>query len=334
VLRFLYFINIIFAGALLLSYLSPFINPTSTGFFAIFGLGYPFLLISNVLMCLFWVVFKPKYALLSAAAVLIGFSPLRRTIGMSKSNPSKDGFSVMTYNIGKTRIDFHHKFKTKDQKVERFRQFITKSSPDIICLQERWPSHLKYYNKIFKGYKLYSRSDTGTGIYSKFPILNGGNLSFDTKSHNATWADIQIGKDTCRIYSLHLSSNRVPNLTDNVKEIWDESKYILHKYNHHAKLRVNQLDRVLSHAEASPHPVVINGDFNDVPSSYLYKMISDRYNDAFIEAGSGFAQTYRSRFIGLRIDYTFANPKIKILSHDILNSSISDHLPVVTRMTL
>jgi len=333
VLRFLFFINIIFAGALLLSYVSPYVDPTVTGFFAFFGLGYPFLLIINVLMFLFWIVFKPKYAILSVASILIGFSPLKRTFGMTKSTNSSEGFSVMTYNIGKANYDLH-KTKGRQEKIDRFNHFVSKSAPNIICLQERRAIYAEHYTKIFDNYNLVSSSKTGTAIYTQFPVVDSGMLAFDTKFHNGTWADLKIGKDTCRIYSLHLSSNKVPNLTDNVKEIWDESKYILDKYNHHAKLRIKQLDQVLAHAEDSPHPVVINGDFNDVPHSYLYRKISDSYQDAFLEAGSGLAQTYRSRFIGLRIDYTFTNPHIKILNHEILDSPISDHLPVVTRMTL
>ena len=332
-LRILLFINIILAGALLLSYLSPFVDPSATGFFAFFGLGYPFLLIINVLICLFWIVFKPKYAILSVVAIILGFSPLKRTFGMAKSSPSTKGFTVMTYNIGKANYDLHRK-KGRQEKIDRFSRFVSTSAPNIICLQERRAIYADHYKQIFANYNLVSSSKTGTAIYTQFPVVNSGMLAFDTKFHNGTWADLKIGKDTCRIYSLHLSSNKVPNLTDNVKEIWDESKYILDKYNHHAKLRVKQLDRVLAHAEDSPYPVVINGDFNDVPLSYLYQKISDSYQDAFLEAGSGLAQTYRSRFIGLRIDYTFTNPHIKILNHEILDSPISDHLPVVTTMTL
>ena len=314
--------------ALLFAYLSPFISPSSSWFFSFFGLGYPFLFLINALFFFFWLVFKPKYAVLSGLFLLLGIGPINKMIGFAGDKPKKKGLEIMTYNIGKTRIDFH--YNNRQKKIDRFKKFIAQEKPDIICIQERLPRHLEYYEEIFAGYHLHPDSDIGTAIYSKHPIVQAGNIAFNTKSHNATWADIKIKNHTFRIYSVHLSSNRVPNLTDNVNEIWDESKYIINKYNEHAILRMEQLEEVLAHAETSPHPVIINGDFNDVPQSYVYRMIGQKYQDAFVEKGNGIGQTFHSRFIGLRIDYTFASEAVEILDHEILKSKISDHFPVVT----
>ena len=315
------------AAGLIFAYISPFVKPSTTWFFSFFGLGYPFLLVINILFVFIWLALEPKYALTSIIILALGFTSLQKAIGFNKKN-KEDGLTIMTYNIGKTRVDFH--YKNRDKKIEKFRKFIKNTSPDIICLQERLPRHLKYYDKIFADYKLYPDSDIGTAIYSKYPIIKGGNLPFNTKSHNATWVDVKIDKQTFRVYSIHLSSNRVTNLTDNYKEIIDESKYILNKYNEHAVIRAEQLKRVLMHAAKSPHPVLINGDFNDVPQSYIYSLIDEDYNDAFTEAGRGLMQTFISRFIGLRIDFTFASPAIEIYDHDVIKTNLSDHYPVVT----
>jgi len=326
--KLLYAINTVTVLALLFAYLSPYVSPSTTWFFSFFGLGYPFLLIVNAIFFFFWLAFKPKYAILPGLFLLIGLGSIQRIIGFDSSESTPEGIDIMTYNIGKTRIDFH--YKDRQKKIDRFKKFIAQEKPDVVCVQERLPRHLKYYEEIFVGYHLHPDSDIGTAIYSKFPIVNAGNIAFNTKSHNATWADISIADEIFRIYSLHLSSNRVPNLTDNVKEIWDESKYILDKYNEHAILRVQQLDEVLAHAKKSPYPVIISGDFNDVPQSYIYRMIASEYTDAFIERGSGIGQTFRSRFFGLRIDYSFTSESVNILDHRIIKSPISDHFPVVT----
>jgi len=269
---------------------------------------------------------------MSALFLALGFGAMQKTVGFNNTVADQAGFNVMTYNIGKTRVDFH--YKNRQEKIDRFKNFINKEQPDIICLQERLPRHLKYYEQIFGGYHLHPDSDIGTAIYSKFPVLDAGNIAFNTKSHNATWADLDIKGKVFRIYSLHLSSNRVPNLTDNYEEIWEESKYILDKYNEHAIKRVEQLKEVLAHAKLSPHPVIINGDFNDVPLSYVYKMIDADYQDAFTECGQGLGQTFNSKFIGLRIDFSFASEQVQILKHEILDSPISDHYPVVTTIAL
>ena len=87
---------------------------------------------------------------------------------------------------------------------------------------------------------------------------------------------------------------------------------------------------MVAHAKSSPYPVIISGDFNDVPQSYVYRMIDKEYKDAFTEGGTGLMQTFISRFIGLRIDFTFTSESVKVLEHKILKTAISDHYPVVT----
>jgi len=330
--RLLFGINSLSVVALIFAYVSPYIPPATTWFFSIFGLGYPFILILNICFFFFWLAFRPKYAMLPALAIMLGFTPLQKAIGFNKSNDDSEAIRIMTYNIGKTRVDFHK--KGKEKKIELFRKFIQKEQPDIICIQERLPRHLNIYKKIFTGYALHPDSDIGTAIYSKYPIIRSGNIPFNTKSHNATWADVKIKDQVLRIYSLHLSSNRVTNLTDDIKQIFDESKYILSKYNEHAIVRKKQLDKVLAHAEKSPHPVVINGDFNDVPQSYIYNMVANRYKDAFRTGGRGLMQTYIGRFLGLRIDFTFVDKKIDVRSHGIIKTQLSDHYPVVTALDL
>ncbi len=279
-----------------------------------------------------WLAIKPKNALLSGLILLLGFNALQKAIGFNPANNADADLSIMTYNIGKTRIDFH--YKGREKKIKKFKNFIQKEQPEVICIQERLPKHLDYYKQIFTGYNLHPDSDIGTAIYSKHPIINGGNIPFNTKSHNATWADIEVDKKKIRIYSIHLSSNRVTNLTDDIKEIFDESKYILSKYNEHAKVRATQLKQVLDHAAQSPYPVIINGDFNDVPQSYIYKMIDEDYKDAFREGGRGLMQTYIGRFIGLRIDFSFVSEDLKVLNHDIIKTNLSDHYPLVTTLDL
>ena len=150
--------------SLLLAYASPLVAPTKTWFFSIFGLGYPFILILNILFFLMWLAVKPRYALLSGLVLLLGFNALQKAIGFNPEDTAKGDLSIMTYNIGKTRIDFHH--KGKEEKIKKFKTFIQKQQPEIICIQERLPRHLKFYKDIFTGYNLHPKSDIGTAIYS------------------------------------------------------------------------------------------------------------------------------------------------------------------------
>lgn len=320
------------AAALVLSYLSPFVNPKITSVFSFFGLGYPFILLGNILFFFIWLSVKPKYAIMSGLMIAIGFGPLTKTIGFNKPIQTTEGLKIMSYNIGNSRFKL---FKDKNETaIKEFRKLILSQKADIICVQERHPKLLDAYKKIFKGYRLYPQSDLGTAIYSKYPIIDSGNIPYHTNFHNSTWADVKLKNQVVRIYCTHLSSNHVPSLKYDVKEIWDQSKLILTKYHQHAQKRVGQLNKLLDHAEQSPHPIIISGDFNDMPQSYVYRMISKKYNDAFCSVGSGLTKTLKTRFIGLRIDYTFTSKEFKILNQQVIESDISDHFPIVTTLDL
>lgn len=323
-----YGINIIAVICLIFAYLSPYINPAKTWFFSFFGLGYPLLIITNVCFVIFWIFTKPKYALLSVLAIAIGYIPLQRAVGFNKKKNVEEGFSVMSYNIGET--SHHFSAKNKKKKIQEFKEFIREVSPDIVCLQERQEWLIPILDEIFIGYNTHLDREMKTCIYSKLDIKDHGKIQFDTKYHSATWVDATYDSKTYRIYGVHLSSNKVPNMTDNINEILDESVYVLDEYSVHAVKRVDQIKEIMKHAEQSPYPVMITGDFNDMPQSYLYRIVSQKYCDAFLEHGTGLGKTQKTNLPGLRIDYGFADKNIEILNHRILKRQLSDHSPIVT----
>ncbi|NNE26549.1 MAG: hypothetical protein HKN09_06880, partial [Saprospiraceae bacterium] len=302
----LFSLNSLAAVLLIFAYISPYVDPSITGFFSIFGLFYPIILFVNILFIFLWLIIKAEKALLSFLLIAIGYAPLIKYFGFNSETENCSGISVISYNIGKTRIDFSR--KDADKYIEQFRKFLKTENPDIICLQEKTKWHLDIYNDLFSEYNVYPNNELGTSICSKYPIVNGGNIPFESIAHNASWADVNIGSDTMRFYSIHLSSNRITRTTEKMLDnpdlsntaIWGDLKFIFSRYNKHAQLRSLQLDTLLMHASKSPHPVVISGDFNDVPQSYIYNQICARYNDAFTERGFELAKTFISVVPGLR----------------------------------
>jgi len=326
--KFLYALNVLAVVALLFAYISPYVNPADTRLFGVFGLGYSFILILNALFVIYWLIAKPKVALMSLMFIIFGFSSITNSIGFHKEKEIEGGLKVMSYNVGGTHLKFSN--KNKKENIKAFKDFILLEQPDIICMQERTNWQVDIYKDIFPNFENYPDKGVGTCIYSRHPIKEKGVIANDTPFNNARWVDIEVNGKLLRIYSLHLSSNKVTNLTDNVKEIWDESIYILNKYNLHSIRRVKQMEQILAHAKKCKHPVLITGDFNDVSQSYIYKMIAKEYKDTFKEHGHGFAKTFHTRFPGLRIDFAFADKRIPVLDFDIVDTDLSDHYPIVT----
>ncbi|MEM8906288.1 MAG: endonuclease/exonuclease/phosphatase family protein, partial [Bacteroidota bacterium] len=92
--------------------------------------------------------------------------------------------------------------------------------------------------------------------------------------------------------------------------------------------RAQQAHLVAEHVRNSPYPVMICGDFNETPLSYVYRILSAPLQDAFKQKGSGLGTTYAGKIPALRIDYILADRRLKILDHQILYKSYSDHYPV------
>ena len=80
-------------------------------------------------------------------------------------------------------------------------------------------------------------------------------------------------------------------------------------------------------------PIIVCGDFNDVPYSYVYNtMLGDKI-DGFKECGSGFMHTFRGGKKMVRIDYIFHDEALKGLTYYKKDLSYSDHYPVFMKLT-
>ena len=94
---------------------------------------------------------------------------------------------------------------------------------------------------------------------------------------------------------------------------------------------VNTEGKALDEGE---QPVIVCGDFNETPQSYVYKTISKDLNDTFREKGSGIGSTYAGKIPALRIDYILSDKKFRVLSNRILKKAYSDHYPVLSAISI
>ena len=93
---------------------------------------------------------------------------------------------------------------------------------------------------------------------------------------------------------------------------------------------------ILNHISQSPHPVILAGDFNDTPQSFMYNKIKNSgFCDAFQQAGHGLGTTYAGYVPLLRIDYNFAQKNyFRVLKHEVIDARMSDHYPQVSTFSI
>ena len=116
------------------------------------------------------------------------------------------------------------------------------------------------------------------------------------------------------------------------------SKSIIKKLRDAYIKRGNQAKTLREHIkEASKkYPVIVCGDFNDTPTSFTYRTVSQGMKDAFLESKLGFGGTYPNLvpLFPFRIDYVLTTPDVDIHNFNILYKDYSDHYPISCSFSL
>lgn len=250
--------------------------------------------------------------------------------------PSDNDFTVMSYNV---RLFNLYKWIERDDVPELIANFINDKNPDILCIQEYSEGKINlraYKHKyiLMKG----NKTKTGHAIFSKFPIVGRGDIVFPNSNNNAIYADIKKGKDTIRVYNMHLQSIRI---TPDVHEINEDingineqkSKKIIKRMSEAFKEQQEQAEIIMNHKKNSKLPEIICGDMNNSAFSFVYRSIRGNLNDAFEEAGSGFGKSYNFKYYPARIDYIFVDKKMQVKNFENYPDFVnSDHFPVMARL--
>jgi endonuclease/exonuclease/phosphatase family metal-dependent hydrolase len=341
-------VNIVLIAALLLAYVSVYINPSIVSFPALFGLAYPYIVAANIIMALVWVIFRKWLAMLSVFVIAFGFGYMHSFIRFrNHGNEIHHDLKVMSYNV---RL-FNMYEDAEKNSYWKMIQLMKKEDPGILCIQEYFVrgnpstagqklhdglgSSLQTHIKLVKSG---ASSYYGIVTLTRYPVINRGNIVHPGSSSLTIFTDIVVDTDTFRIYNNHLQSFRLRHIEGNLlSEIagndpggsMDNIAGLYRSLSEGFESRSIQVDRVRRHIETSPYPVIVAGDFNDTPISYTYHRMRRGLKDAFVEAGYGAGFTYRGKYPPNRIDYILYNEEIDCNDFDIVKVRYSDHYPII-----
>ena len=152
--RVVILVNILTVVVFLLACTNAVLHPERWWFIAILGLAFPILLAIVALFFVFWLLFRSRWAFLSLAALLVGFTNIRALIGFHfnkdfKLSKPQGAIRILTWNV--TSFDGQTKpIKTTKTYRKEMLQFIQKQQPDILCFQEYMEPYMSkgYYNNI------------------------------------------------------------------------------------------------------------------------------------------------------------------------------------------
>ncbi len=330
--KFLFFINSVLATMLLLSYVLPYIEPKKFAFLSVLSLAVPILIIINILFVVYWLLKVKKQLLLSLIILIIGYSYVFSLYKFSSSKHIEDAenISVMNYNV---RLFNLFNWIEKDNIQSDIIAFVKKNQPDILSIQE----YRKDDNINFSGYFKYEeisghKVKNGQAIFSKFPIINSGFIEFPNSSNNTIYADVVKGKDTIRIYNVHLQSSGIDSRVEKLAN--ESSENLIKRVKKTFAMQQSQTELFLAHKSKSPYKTIICGDFNNTAYSYVYKEIKGDFKDAFVEAGNGFGRTFGFKWFPVRIDFILADEAFTINSFKTFDVKLSDHYPIMAKLKI
>lgn len=337
----MFFFNIVLAVLTFVAYVLPFLAPKIFPFLSVLTLFLPMMLILNVIYFIYWAIQFKRQILLSALVLLLGITFINKFYKFSETNLTEkvSDFTVLSYNV---RLFNKFEWSEKETVPVEISDFVKENNPDILCIQE-FSNAKEFDYERYKYQYILSKGDkikTGQAILSKFKIIATGEIVLPKSNNNVIFADIKKGKDTIRVYSIHLQSIKI---TPDVNEINDDingmdqkkSQRILKRMSTAFKEQQLQAEMIMDHKKECKYPIIICGDMNNSAFSYVYRIIRGDLQDSFEEAGSGFGKTYDFKYYPARIDYIFADKSMKVKSFQNFTEIVdSDHFPIMARLSL
>ncbi len=326
--RIVYWINLIVAFLLLISFVLPYVPPRSFPTLSILSLAVSPLIIINTLFVLYWLIKLKLRILLSLSVLLIAhfhFGSFFQFSSQTSSTELSKTISILSYNVH--LFNAYEENPSPEVVSKTLAEILETQQPEIICIQEYYSDHQVDFSKYpYQFIYFRGKNKLGHAIFSKYPLINKNTFDFEKSNNNAIYADVIKGNDTLRIYNLHLQSL---GIKPSVSSIQEGAKDKFRKRISKAfSKQQQQVEQVIKHKETSLNPVLICGDFNNTPFSYIYKKLSTNMKDSFVENGNGLGTTYLFDSFPMRIDYILVSEKLEIIKFETIKKTFSDHYPV------
>ncbi len=361
-------INITVIVLYLLACLVPFINGGRSWFIAMMGLIFPLLFFILIGLLFYWMMRRSKWAIVFFITLLSGWKQISVMMvfhlprNFEQVKPAAT-LRVLTWNLsawGQSNAADESKSNNQEQMIG----LVNKTNADILCFQEYvyykdkkvldsiLPAfkergyHYSYFvpTKFNEHHYKTTRLIT-TIIISKYPIVDTSHLFYTDEQliEPLISADVNINGQMIRVFSTHLESVRFVRSDANGLRNWKQPisgtfgalRLMAYKLRNAYKARDLQAETLSKKIKESPYPVIVCGDFNDVPNSYTYFTVKGKLQDAFLKKGSGFGKSLAMvPVLPLRIDYIFADKKFDITQCNVIEAPYSDHYPIVADLNL
>ncbi|WP_418982289.1 endonuclease/exonuclease/phosphatase family protein [Alistipes sp.] len=325
-------LTLLLLAAAVLSWRASFVPPTEGRFWATLALLMPVILVANLVALIVWLVRREWWvSVLPAAALLFNLGYIASMVRL----PDIGGERTYDLRVGSLNVNGFRRLGKRAFTAHEIAQLAAREGIDVLCLQEFQDDSEVSADSVasfFAGRMPHFVRDKGEAVISRFPIVRHGSVNFPQTNNGYLWADLDTGRDTVRVISVHLQTSGISSLRHRFRKAHDREApvdLVFGEVERNSRRRVEQVSQIRALVDSTRYPVILAGDFNDTPSSYTYRRLKGELNDGFRERGSGYGGTFR--YLGglLRIDYIFYDDSLRAVRYEILKEDVSDHKAVV-----
>lgn len=331
----------------ILSAFSDRISPETSVLFSYLGLGFPIFCLINLCFVIYWLfLWEWRFFLIGVCSFLICKGAVSRYFPYNEQIsdiPKEQVLKVLTYNVmGFGYKD--HSAKNPNPIIE----YIVKSDADIVCLQEyivgtstKYLTNKKVFTAL-KKYRYRSLIPIGSSriaVFSKYPISKSRKIKYDSSSNGSSIHELNIKGKRLTLINNHLESFKltmedkghysafIKNM--NAETLDGLKSSIEHKLGPAFQVRARQAEAIANEIKnIKTDYLLVCGDFNDTPISYVYRTMKGPLKDAFVESGRGIGITYHENLFLFRIDNIFHSDNMIPINCTVDKVNYSDHYPV------
>lgn len=329
------------------------VNPEYFTFPSLLCLGFPYFATLTFLFVIFWGICRKIFSCaLGIVTIIICLVPMSDAFPLATSRSPQNGnltFKIISWNVIHTR-DLRH----PDYPGNRAVDYMINSGADVICLAElreftnrdmpNLTPSLK--DSLFNAYPYQAgMTTTDIKILSKYPVERLERISYNKfgiarfdffkvnfpQQHELVVAMVHL-------YSYGLSEeerqvvtdiNSVETAKSSMREfkgsIREKLREAFRERAEDARLLRQELDDI-----SKDVPLIVCGDFNDVPASWTYNMVrGDDLHDAYSETNFGPAITYNLHAFYFHIDQMLYRGPLEALDVKVGKINTSDHYPLI-----
>lgn len=322
------------------------IPPEITPLGCVLTIGMPVMLTISAIITVAWFCFG-HWIIASVGVVmfLACASPIKMWFPMGheeQPTPGAATFTLLTWNI------LHgDDLQKTDYDGSRTMETILRLDPDIVCLQEMQGFSAEKMRKLSQAsadsilarypYQLGLGTTYDICILSKYPLrhIYFGSVN---KFTLAEYCTVKLPGGVIALANVHLPSF---GLDEDEKNIFstegtldnkeDISHHVFNKLKRAFPVRAEAARKVTRGFEGLAMPVVVVGDFNDVPASWTYRMfLKAGFKDAYCATNFFPTYTFYPHLFYFHLDQVLYRGNIRPLSVERINVRTSDHLGLLS----